>query len=67
MLPRHKHRGGSMHTYELSIAAKMILGDDTLIKHPRAWVWHRIKRGEIKAFRVGGKYCMSLEQIAAAR
>lgn len=56
-----------MKTFELKIAALMILGDDTAIKHPHVWVLRRIKRGEIKAFRVGRKYCMSLEQIQAAR
>lgn len=55
-----------MKVYELSIAAKMILGADTLIKHPRMWLWHRIKAGEFHAYRVGHKYCMSQAQIDEA-
>lgn len=55
-----------MKTYELSVAAKMILGANTPIKRPATWVLRRIKRGEFHAFRVGRKYCMSTEQIAEA-
>lgn len=54
-------------SYELGVAARMILGPDTPIKHPQVWALRRIKRGEIQAFRVGRKYCMTLTQIDAAR
>ena len=56
-----------MKTYELKVAAKMILGSDTVIKHPGTWVLKRIKSGDFHAHRVGRKYCMSTEQIAEAR
>jgi hypothetical protein len=54
-------------TYELKVAAKMILGSDTTIRYPHVWALRRIKRGEFHAHRVGRKYCMSTEQIAEAR
>jgi hypothetical protein len=56
-----------MKTYELAVAARMILGPDTPIKHPGAWALRRVHSGQFHAYRVGRKYCMSLAQIDAAR
>lgn len=57
----------TMKTYELRIAAKMILGSDTPIKHPGTWALRRIHSGQFHAYRVGRKWCMSLTQIDEAR
>ena len=45
----------------------MILGPDSQVKNPRLWLGYRIRSGQFHAYRVGGKYVMSLEQIDAAR
>jgi hypothetical protein len=55
-----------MKTYELSVAARMILGPETTIKYPAVWVLRRINRGEFHAYRVGRKYIMSQAQIDEA-
>jgi hypothetical protein len=56
-----------MKTYELKVAATMILGPHSTIKHPGTWALRRIHDGTFPAYRVGRKWIMSLAQIDAAR
>jgi hypothetical protein len=56
-----------MKVYELKVAAQMILGPDTTIKHPGTWALKRIHEGKFHAYRVGRKWCMSPAQIREAR
>lgn len=56
-----------MKVYELSVAARMILGADTPIKNPSAHVLYLIKRDKIPVFRARRKYVLSMEQIMAVR
>lgn len=51
-------------TYSLAQVGGWLCGDD--MKNPDVWVYRRILNGTFSGIKVGGKYRMTREQVAAA-